>query len=359
MLTQRWIAACLVAGSLLQSGQVLAQQKRHVVSFGTLEAASADEVRAQAAAWLKAAGKADAATTQKLDAIWKQADRPLLDRVAATLSLGDATAARLLNEAADPLTPAPTSVPEVFKDTKTPVFYRANLALTYARLLSNRRIHEEALAVLMTTGPEQVADPAAYLFHRAVCEHALLQRQPAGQTIGRLLDDTSVAPERYKTVGALMLLDMQTWKDKDLGHVARIMNNVERRLDLARGGPETQKQQKEIVRRLDEIIKELENKCKGCSACNGGGCPNGGQPSGGPPSGGNPSSPATQSGIANNGGPGRVDQAKLRNLQENWGNLPERDRVRALQDLTRGLSPIHREAIENYFRNIAQGSSRR
>ena len=59
-----------------------------------------------------------------------------------------------------------------------------------------------------------------------------------------------------------MLLDMQTWKDKDLGAVARKMDNVERRLELARGGPQTQKLQKEVVARLDELIKELENKAK-------------------------------------------------------------------------------------------------
>ena len=59
-----------------------------------------------------------------------------------------------------------------------------------------------------------------------------------------------------------MLLDMQTWKDKDLSAIARKMENIERRLDLARGGPQTQKLQKEVVMRLDEIIKELENKQK-------------------------------------------------------------------------------------------------
>jgi hypothetical protein len=56
---------------------------------------------------------------------------------------------------------------------------------------------------------------------------------------------------------------MQTWKDKDLGWIARKMDNIERRLELARGGPQTQKMQTEVVRRLDEIIKELENQKKG------------------------------------------------------------------------------------------------
>jgi hypothetical protein len=58
--------------------------------------------------------------------------------------------------------------------------------------------------------------------------------------------------------------------------------------------------------------------------------------------------------IGTNGGDGNVEQAKLRKLMAEWGRLPERERARALQDLTRGLSSSHREAIENYFRNLAQ-----
>jgi hypothetical protein len=192
-----------------------------------------------------------------------------------------------------------------------------------------------------------------------VCEHALLTRDEANRTIGRLLDEAAGAPERYKTVAALMLLDMQAWKDKDLGAVARKMENIERRLDLARGGPQTQKLQKEVVARLDELIKELENKAKKQqqgSCPNGGGCPDGGQPQPGNQPGGanNPTSPMPDSTLPPGGGTGQVNTAKLRQLQENWGKLPERERVRALQDLTRGLSSSHREAIENYFRNIAQ-----
>jgi hypothetical protein len=60
-----------------------------------------------------------------------------------------------------------------------------------------------------------------------------------------------------------MLLDMLTWREKDLNWIARKMDNSGRRLQLARGGPVTQKIQKDIVRRLDELIKEMENKAKG------------------------------------------------------------------------------------------------
>ena len=40
-------------------------------------------------------------------------------------------------------------------------------------------------------------------------------------------------------------------------------------------------------------------------------------------------------------------------LVQDWGRLPPREQQQALQQLTQSLSPRHREAIENYFRNLA------
>ena len=66
---------------------------------------------------------------------------------------------------------------------------------------------------------------------------------------------------------ALLDRQKQSWRDGDipakLGSIARKMDNIERRLELARGGPKTQKIQKDVVARLDEIIKQLENQAKG------------------------------------------------------------------------------------------------
>jgi hypothetical protein len=257
---------------LLGDGQALvrAEKKKDLASFGALEPADAKAVKAEAQAWFKGVVK-DAAKQKLFEAIWQAADRPLFDRVVDTLILDDATA-KLLVAGHNPFAPAPcgpNAVPAAVKDAKQPAFYRANLALAYAKALSNRRIYEEALDTLKAVKPEEVADPAAYLFHRAVAEHAMLQKDNARRTITRLLDDVAEAPERYKTVGALMLLDMLTWKEKDLNWIARKMDNSGRRLELARGGPVTQKIQKDIVNRLDEIIKELENRQKN-QGCNGG-----------------------------------------------------------------------------------------
>jgi len=254
------VAACTL---LLFAGGATFGNEKKPAAFGALDPMSAETAKTKLAAWLKEVGKSDAATLQKLDAIWKDSQRSALDRMADSLALGDPIAAKLLAEARDPQAPAPIVLPTLFTSDKTSAFYRANLGLVYARALTNRRVYEEALDTLKIFGAEQVVDPAAYLFHRAVCEHALQQKPEATKTIHRLLEEgAAISPDRYKIVATLMLLDMHTWKDKDLGDIARKMDNIERRLDIARGGPETRRQQREVLNRLDELIKKLENADK-------------------------------------------------------------------------------------------------
>jgi len=355
----------------------MAQAQTRSAGFGALESMTAAQAKVKLAGWLKEVGKDDAGTQTKLDAVWKDNTRTMLDRVADSFALGDPLAAQLIAEARDPSAPAPIVLPEVFKSDKRPAFYRANVGLIYARSLINRRVYEEALDTLKLFSADQVMDPAAYLFHRAVCEHALQRKPEATKSIIRLLEEGSaISPERYKTVGALMLVDMTSWKDKSLDDIARKMNNIERRLDIARGGPETQRQQREVLNRLDEIIKKLENQNKQKKGNgppkdgkpgdgppgdgNGGECPDGGDKPGngqGPPKGVNPpSAPATDSGNAGGNSTGDVDQAKFKKLVADWGRLPPAEQRRALQELVQSMPPRHREAITNYFQRLTDSS---
>lgn len=335
-------------------------KKKDVLSFGLLRTPSTETARNQALDWLKKSGKADPTVTKAFEVVWSQADRPLLDQVADSLVLADADTARLLAEVRDASRPAPLTVPAALKDAKRDAFFRSNVALAYAKALSQRRAYEEALEVLRTLRPEQVVDPAGYLFHRAVAEHALSLKNDASRTISRLLDDADEPPERYKLVATLMFLDLQGWKEKDLGAVARKMDNVDRRLQLARGGPQTQKIQKEIVSRLDELIKQMENQAKGSSQANAGGCPNGGEQQAGRQQGMPNQGPQPQpdSFGGQNSGPGNVDKKKLDGLAQQWGKLPEKERAKAMQELTRDLPPEYRELIEAYFRRLAQAETR-
>jgi hypothetical protein len=221
----------------------------------------ADTAKAKAAAWLKAAGKLD---PTKFEAVWSQSGRSVQDRTIESILLGLPNAAASLDQAKKPSAAAPTEIPAILKDAKLDAFVRANLAAAYAKALAGRRVYEESLDAVKGVQPEQLVDPAGYYFYKAVAEHALMQREEAVSSLARLLDDVKDLPDRYRVVATLMFFDVQNWaKDpKDLSNIGKLMDNSGRRLDLARGGPQTQAIQKKIVFRLDEKIKELENLAK-------------------------------------------------------------------------------------------------
>src|SRR5947208_17090371 len=98
--------------------------KRPTPSFGALETMSPEAARAKALAWLKEVGKTDPQTTQRAEAIWAQDERPILDRLVDTFTLGCQAAAQLLADAQDPLVPMPPNVPDVLEHPKCSAFRR-------------------------------------------------------------------------------------------------------------------------------------------------------------------------------------------------------------------------------------------
>ena len=48
-------------------------------------------------------------------------------------------------------------------------------------------------------------------------------------------------------------------------------------------------------------------------------------------------------------------EKKLKELAENWGKLPEKDRAKAMMEMTKDLPPRYREIIENYAKTLARG----
>ncbi len=354
----RWSTGLVIAllwGAAVGAAETDRRPARESASFGILRSPAPEAVRAQAEAWLRSAGKSDDASLKVFKEIW-DGDRPVVDKLADTFVLGDVTAARLLAEARDADLPAPTSLPEIFKDTKVPGFFRANLALAYGRALANRKVYEESLDALRTVRAEDVVDPSTFYFTKAIAEYSLMMKNEADSSISRLLDDVADAPERYRMVAGLMQLEMLTWQEKDLGWVARKMDNIQRRLDMSRGGPKTRKMQKEVLLRLDEMIKQVENQSKGSSQANGGNCPNGGQRDG--PNSMQPSNPLNDSQLGGRSGPGQVDPKKFKELAEVWGKLPEKERAKAIVGLTRDLDPRYREAIESYFKKLSAVTDR-
>ena len=49
---------------------------------------------------------------------------------------------------------------------------------------------------------------------------------------------------------------------------------------------------------------------------------------------------------------------KFKELAEVWGKLPEKERAKALLELTRDMSPRYREVIENYLKNLQRGDGK-
>lgn len=324
--------------------------------FGVLRNSSDDEAKKQSREWLtRKLGGWNPATEKSFKEIWNR-DLPLSDRVADSFALADPAIALMLASARDANGLPPESMPALFKDASQSVYLRANLAVAYGRALSLRRIHEDALEALNLFQPEQVADPATYLYHRAVSEHALMLKDEAANSLDRLLQDVPELPERYRMLGLLLAYDLSTWREKDLAWISRKMEILQRRLEVARGGKKTQKIQKEVVARLDEMIKDLENQQKECSSSNGGNCPNGAPSEGKPGNNPQPTSPAKDSAPGGASGQGVVDSKRVKELAEVWGKLPEKDRARALVELTRNAPSKYKEAIELYFKKLSQTS---
>lgn len=238
-----------------------------LVSFGTLRELPAETAKAKVGNWLTGLGKMDQA---KFDAVWA-GDKTTAEKTLACIAMGKPEAKTVLDDARDITKDAPTSVPAVIADEKD-AFVKANLGSAYARALAGKKVYEEALLAVADAKAEDVVDPSAFLFFKAVAEHSVagykkVKKVEATASLVRLLDDVTDAPDRYKMVATLMFFDLQNWSkdEKDLGNIGKLMDSSGRRLDLARGGQTTQDIQKRIIFRLDEKIKELEEKAKGGS----------------------------------------------------------------------------------------------
>jgi hypothetical protein len=356
------LATLVLSSSTILAADTEKKTTKDEASFGSLKSTDAVEAKKQAEAWLKSAGKTDADSQAKFKKIW-ETDRALLEKVTDTICLGDTEAAKILAKAKDKEAPAPTEVPALLTDAKKSPFYRNNMLLAYGKALATRKVYEEGLEALAKIKAEDVVDPAGYFFFKAVCEHALMIRDKADASIDRLLVDVNDAPERYRAVASHMHFDMLTWKEKDLEWVARKMSNIQRRLDLQRGGKQTQKMQKEVLITLDEMIKEIENQQKQQQQQpgdpNDGNCPPGSQQPGndGPNTQPQSSRPQDDTKGGSASGTGDADKKKLKEIAESWGKLPEKEREKVMQELRQRLPARDRAIMDAYIKEMKKRAS--
>lgn len=305
---------------------------------------AADEVQSRALNWVAAQEVKDKNVLEQVGKLWARGDEAptresLFDSLIGTFSVVDPESKQLIDacqyEAATVLVPEAA----VFKRDNLDPFHRANLSLFFGRYLAHRQMYEEALKILADVRVEDVVDPSGYLFFRAVCEHSLLMKKGGLATLDKLLDNTSDVPSRYSSVATLMRHDLQALREKSLDEVARKMSDVERRLELGRGGQKVQKIEDEIIATLDEIIEKLEQQ-QGGGGGNGGGNSN------------NPANGAQDSVIKGSTAPGQVDKKKI-GTKNGWGALPPKKEAQAKNMINRNFPAHYRQAIEQYFKRLA------
>lgn len=121
--------------------------------------------------------------------------------------------------------------------------------------------------------------------------------------------------------------------------ISRRMRSVERRLENGAAGENVQKSEAEIVEMLDSMIEEMEEQAQKQMKMSSKQM--------------RPGKPMKDARIAGGKGPGNVTRRDLY-FGGNWGTLPEKEREAVLQQLGRDFPPHYRDAIEQYFKRMAE-----
>jgi hypothetical protein len=148
------------------------------------------------------------------------------------------------------------------------------------------------------------------------------------------------------------------------------MGIIQNRLELTRGGDKTKKLQKEVLVRLDEMIKEKENQAKNQSPMpmpgqpgdgepNQGNCPSGGQQSGDPMGNQVSGNGATDSALPSAVAKGIADAKTQAGRVEKFGSSAEKDRADARAAALREVPPEYRDAVKAYLEELAKNASKK
>lgn len=340
MNTSRTIAALVVL--------VVGLPARGADEAASWTAPAPEAVRQEVFAWLDAQKPAPAVRDQAEELWAGLPEQPqgveLLRRTAETFALVEPRAKSLVELCAKPHAPGPVDAQAWLKDAKTPPLVARNLRLYYARHLAQQSLFDEALDQLAGLDARDVVDPSALLFYTALAHYRLVQGAEGLKAADRLLANPDACPARYKVLGVMIQEDLKELKDESLDHISRRMEDIRRRLALARGGPTVRKIEDGVVASLDKLIKQIEDNLQEQQSA----------ASAAP----QPSKPAEESRPMGGKGPGEVVQRDV-GSRSGWGNLPPKEREEALQEVGREFPAHYRDVIEQYFRRLASEGEKR
>jgi len=201
-----------------------------------------------------------------------------------------------------------------------------------------------------------VIDPALD-FYRLVNAFKLNKKALVEKYASNILDRFSNGgieyPQRYIDLATIMRVEAAEWKHDadDLADIAREMDKASDRLKNAKGGKDTQKIQKDVLARLDKMIKDIEDKKKADEEAAAKADADAQKKrieemrQVQPPS-------DTHKG--SDDGKGHIDPKRMKYIVDNWGKLPEKERARCMAELTRHMPTKDKAVIEAYFRELAK-----
>lgn len=305
------------------------------------------QVREQVEAWRRA-GEFNDSAVEQIAKHWPEREPTasqepdVLDRLAAAFAAAYPEARELVRPCQADF--AGPKLPDAawLATAEAPEFVRNNLRLYYARWLAQHGLYDESLAELDGLKLAEVADPASLLFYRMVAHHQLVEPDDARAALVQLMEQKEQLPHRFQQVAQLVERDLAGLEDESLDHIARRMNDVRRRLDHGRAGDQVQMVEKKVVdsldKKIDKLEKQQQQQQQQQQSQQGGSA--------------QPTQPMQDSQLPGMKAPMKVDQRDIGHTA-GWGDLPPKERERALQQIGRDFPAHYRDLIEQYFRELA------
>lgn len=161
----------------------------------------------------------------------------------------------------------------------------------------------------------------------------------------RILDSFEEVPVRYERLSRIMLEDIEHWNDKGLEKIKRDMKEVKTDLKSGYADKVVQIKQEEIVKGLDDLIKDKEedaggkDKNKKKTIVPGSGVAN---------------RPQDDSTIAHDLGKGEVSPEKFQKEIAKVFALPEKERAKAIMGIVSKYPVRYQAVIEEYFKSLSK-----
>ena len=341
------VAVCCLALWGPVVGGALGQSADELGKVASWKEPSAEQVRLRVMQWLDGRN-VDDKIRDEVKRIWPEDAKEnskvtageFFDRLVRSFAVVDGKARRVVDQCSGPVGGSALPDTDWLADAQTDSFVAGNLRLLYGRWLANQSLLDEAREQLADLKPEDVVDPAALLFYQGVVHQGLLEPEAGLAAVKRLLEGGDEVPRRYAEIGRLLKRDLETIEEDSLDHIARRMNDIGRRLELGRAGPDVRKIEDGVIESLDKLIEKVKKQQEQ-------------QESGQDPQNMQPSNPAEESRLAGGKGPGEVTKKEI-GSKADWGDLPPKQRQEALQQIGREFPAHYRDVIEQYFRKMAK-----